>query len=151
MTSLEIGCGFPQISNELYKNNFKVYGTDISETVIKKSKKKYPKLRNNLFVSDFLNFSLYEKLNPDIIILSDITWYVLPGLKQFLKWYKGLNKKTYLIHSLSVYGKNKQKYGKDYFYDLETIKSFFKLKYLSSSYIENIDGNKHTFFLATNK
>ena len=89
--------------------------------------------------------------NVDIIILSDITWYVLPGLKQFLKWYKGLNKKTYLIHSLSVYGKNKQKYGKDYFYDLENIKSFFKLKYLSSSYIENIDGNKHTFFLATNK
>ena len=104
MTTLEIGCGFPQISDELYKNNFKVYGTDISETLIKKSKRKYPKLKNNLFVSNFLNFSLYEKLNPDILILSDITWYVLPELKQFIKWYKGLKKETYLIHSLALYG-----------------------------------------------
>jgi predicted TPR repeat methyltransferase len=151
MTTLEIGCGFPQISNELYKNNFKVYGTDISEALIIKSKRKYPKLKNNLFVSNFLNFSLYQKLNPDIIILSDITWYVLPELKQFIKWYKGLKKETYLIHSLAVYDKGKQKYGKDYFYDLKTIKSFFKLNYLSTGYIENIGEDNHTFFLGTNK
>jgi len=151
LTTLEIGCGFPQISNELLKNGFKVYGTDISETVIRKSKKKYPKLKNNLFVSNFLNFSLYEKLNPDIIILSDITWYILPELKKFIKWYKGLKKEVYLIHSLAVYGKDKQKYGKEYFYDLSSIKSFFKLKYLSLGYIENISNDKHTFFLGTNK
>jgi hypothetical protein len=151
LTTLEIGCGFPQISNQLLKNGFKVYGTDISETVIRKSKKKYPKLKNILFVSNFLNFSLYEKLNPDIIILSDITWYILPELKKFIKWYKGLKKEVYLIHSLAVYGKNKQKYGKEYFYDLNTIKSFFKLKFLSSGYIENISNGKHTFFLGTNK
>ena len=151
LTTLEIGCGFPQISNQLHKSGFKVYGTDISETVIRKSKKKYSKLKNNLFVSNFLNFSLYEKLNPDIIILSDITWYILPELKQFIKWYRGLKKEVHLIHSLAVYGKNKQKYGKKYFYDLESIKSFFKLKYLSSGYIENIGKDKHTFFLATNK
>mgnify|MGYP001369433420 CR=1 FL=1 len=151
LTTLEIGCGFPQISNQLLKDGFKVYGTDISETVIRKSKKKYPKLKNILFVSNFLNFSLYEKLNPDIIILSDITWYILPELKHFIKWYKGLKKEVYLIHSLAVYGKNKQKYGKEYFYDLNSIKSFFKLKYLSSGYIENIGKDGHTFFLGTNK
>jgi len=151
LITLEIGCGFPQISNQLLKNGFKVYGTDISETVIRKSKKKYPKLKNVLFVSNFLNFSLYEKLNPDIIILSDITWYILPELKKFIKWYKGLKKEVYLIHSLSVYGKKKQKYGKEYFYDLKSIKSFFKLKYLSSGYIENMGNDNHTFFLGTNK
>ena len=150
VTTLEIGCGFPQISYELLKNGFKAYGTDISKTVIKKSKKKYPKLKNNLFTSNFLNFSLYEKLNPDIIILSDITWYILPELKSFIKWYKNLNKRIYLIHSLTVYGRNKQKYGKEYFYDLKSIKSFFKLNYLSSGYFENISGDKHTFFLANN-
>ena len=151
LTILEIGCGFPQISNQLHKNGFKVYGTDISETVIKKSKKKYPKLKNNLFESNFLNFKLYEKLKPDIIILSDITWYVLPELKEFIKWFKKLKRNTYLIHSLAVYDKNVQKYGKKYFYDLKTIKLFFKLKYLSTAYIEHINGDKHTFFLATNK
>ncbi len=151
MTTLEIGCGFPQISNELKKNNFKVYGTDISETVIKKSKRKYPTLKNNLFVSSFSNFKLYEKLKPDIIILSDVTWYILPELKKFIKWYISLEKKTYLIHSLAVYNKNTQKYGKDYFYDLDSIKSFFNLNYISSGYLENIDGDTHTFFLAKNR
>jgi hypothetical protein len=43
------------------------------------------------------------------------------------------------------------KYGKEYFYDLNTIKSYFKLNYLSSGYIENIDGDIHTFFLGVNK
>ena len=151
LVTLEIGCGYPQISYELYLKKFKVYGTDISETIIKKSKKKYPKLKNNLFVSNFLNFSLYEKIKPDIIILSDITWYVLPELKQFIRWYKNLKSKTYLIHSLAVYGKNYQKYGKEYFYDLDTIKSYFKLNYLSSGNIENVNGDKHTFFLASNR
>ena len=150
LTTLEIGCGFPQISYELYLKKFKVYGTDISKTVIEKSKIKYPKIKNNLFVSNFLSFSLYEKLKPDIIILSDISWYVLPDLKRFIKWYKNLKKKTYLIHSLAVYDKGHQKYGKEYFHDLKTIKSFFRLKYLSTGYIEHIDLGNHTFFLAEN-
>jgi len=150
-TTLEIGCGFPQISHELHLRKFKAYGTDISETVIKKSKKKYPKLKKNLYVSTFLNFPLYEKIKPDIIILSDISWYVLPELKKFLRWYKNLKSKTYLIHSLAVYTKGKQKYGKKYFHDLKSIKSFFKLNFLSSGYIKNIDGDIHTFFLAKNK
>ena len=60
-------------------------------------------------------------------------------------------KEVYLIHSLAVYGKNKQEYGKQYFHDLKGIKSFFNLNYLSSGYIENIDEDKHTFFLGTNK
>ena len=149
--TLEIGCGYPQISYELYKKKFTVYGTDISKTVIEKSKKKYPELKNNLYVSNFLNFSLYKKIKPNIIILSDISWYILPELKKFIEWYKNLKFQTYLIHSLTVYEKNKQKYGNEYFSNLDTIKSFFKLNYLSSGYIENIDGVKHAFFLSNNK
>jgi SAM-dependent methyltransferase len=148
--TLEIGCGYPQISYELYKKKFTVYGTDISKTVIEKSKKKYPELKNNLYVSNFLNFSLYEKIKPDIIILSNISWYILPELKKFIEWYKNLKKKTYLIHSLTVYAK-RQKYGKEYFHDLNTIKSYFKLNYLSYGYIKNIDSNLQTFFLGVNK
>ncbi len=151
LSTLEIGCGFPQISNQLNKNGFEAYGTDISKTVIRKSKKKYPNLKKNLFVSNFLNFSLYEKLNPDIIILSNITWYILPQLEQFIEWYKNLKKEVYLIHSLSVCGKDEQKYGKEFFYDLKSIKSFFKIKYLSSGYIENKAEDQHAYFLGTNK
>lgn len=151
LTVLEIGCGFAHISNQLYKNGFKVYGTDISETVIKKSKKKYPKIKNNLFHSDFSNFQLYEKLNPDIIILSNISWYVLPKLKKFIKWFKSSKKKVYLIHTLTLYNKNKQKYGRNFFTDLKSIKSFFKLKYLSYGTVSNNKNEKNSFFLGVNK
>ena len=93
LTTLEIGCGYPQISNNLSKIGFDSFGTDISKTVIAKSKKKYPKLKNKLFISNFDNYELYKKINPDIIILSDITWYILPQLKNFLKWFKKIKKK----------------------------------------------------------
>ena len=145
LITLEIGCGYPQISNKLLTHGFNSFGTDISETVIKKSKQKFPKLKNKLFVSEFLNFNLYNKINPDIFILSDITWYILPELGKFISYFKKLKKK-YLIHSLAVYGKNNQKYGKNYFCDLQSIKKYFKLNYLSSGYVQNAD-EQHTFFL----
>ena len=47
--TLEIGCGFSQISNKLFKNNFNVFGTDIFEAVIKKTIRNYPKLKNKFF------------------------------------------------------------------------------------------------------
>ena len=63
------------------------------------------KLKNTLFVSNFLNFSLYEKLNPDIIILSDITWYILPELKKFIKWRPKLHKLSKIVKSCVIWEK----------------------------------------------
>lgn len=145
--TIEIGCGYPQISNELQKLKFNSYGTDISTTVINKSKKKYKKLRNNLFVSNFNNFHIYKKINPDIFIMSNITWYVLPQLKVFLKYLKKNHKNKYLIHSLSVYGK-KQKYGNKFFKNSDGIKKFFKLKYITTGELINKDKSGYSFFLA---
>ena len=60
-----------------------------------------------------------------------------------------IKKKTFLIHSLAVYGKNKQKYGKNYFYDLKAVKKFFKLNFYQAE-IYNME-RKPYFFLSTNK
>jgi hypothetical protein len=144
--TLEIGCGYPQISNRLHALGYESYATDISKTIISKSKKKYPKIKKNLFVSKFLNYELYDKLNPDVFILSDVSWYVLPELKDFLKYFKS-KKNRYLIHSLAIYNKNKQKYGREYFYDLESIKKYFKLNYIYSGYMNYQNNNLHSYFL----
>lgn len=151
MKTLEIGCGFPQITDKLRKLGFNVYGTDISETVIMKSKKKYPHLKKKLFVSRFLNFDLYKKIDPEIIILNDITWYVLPELRKFINWFKRQKKRKYLVHGLCLYGKKKQKYGKNYFYDLPTIIKYFNLHFLSTALINNYNADQHSVFLASNK
>ncbi len=149
ITVLEIGCGYPQILEKLKSNGFKVYGIDISETVINKSKKKFPRLRKNIFCSDLLNSKLIKKMNPDIYIMSDVSWYVLPKLKKFLKNIKTLKKNSFLIHSLTMYDKKKQKYGKKFFTNLKEIKKFFNLKFIFSGNII-IDEKKsnYSFFLA---
>ena len=79
--------------------------------------------------------------------MSNISWYVLPQLKSFLKFLKKNHKNKYLIHSLSVYGK-KQRYGNNYFKNLNEIINFFGLKYLAKGEILNNDRSGITFFLA---
>jgi hypothetical protein len=149
LKTIEIGCGYPIISNSLHNLGFTSYGTDISKTVINRSKKmkNFQKLKKKLFVSKFLNFKLYDKLNADIYIMSEISWYVLPFIKSFLNYLRS-KKNVYLIHSLTVYKKNNQSYGKEYFYDLKSIKNYFDLNYICSINIDYENGNKNAFFIA---
>tara|TARA_B100001121_G_C18658437_1_gene607625 strand:+ start:584 stop:1216 length:633 start_codon:yes stop_codon:yes gene_type:complete len=144
LKTLEIGCGFGQLSKDLKKLKFNAHGTDISSTAIKKAKK------NSLvkfYTSEFLNFKLYKKINPDIFILSEVSWYVLPDLKKFIKFLRKNYKNKYIIHTLAIYYPGKQKYGKRYFSDLKGILNFFNLKYIE--YGEKWTKEEgRTFFLA---
>ena len=144
LKTLEIGCGFGQLSKDLKKLKFDAFGTDISKTAIKKAKKDG---LAKFYTSEFLNFKLYKKINPDIFILSEVSWYILPELKKFLKFLKKNFKNKYLIHTLAIYYPGKQKYGKKYFTDLKGILKFFNLEYLE--YGEKWTKEEgRTFFLA---
>jgi 2-polyprenyl-3-methyl-5-hydroxy-6-metoxy-1,4-benzoquinol methylase len=147
LITLEIGCGFGQLTEKLAKLGFKAFGTDISETAIKKAKARSQKNQKNFFTSKFSNYSLYTKINPDIIILSEITWYVLPELKSFIKFIKKKFKNKYLIHSLAIYYPGQQKYGKEYFTNNNEILKFFNLKYIEWGEKWNKEEGR-TFFLA---
>ena len=144
---VEIGCGYPQITNELTKKKFDAYGIDISSVAIQKAKKKYPNLKKKLFCSDINNFKLYDEIRPNIYIMSEVTWYVLPKLKKFLKFFKK-QKNSFLIHSLAIYDKGDQKYGTEYFVDHDSIKKYFKLNYIASGYIDDLNNDKSSFFVA---
>ena len=144
LKTLEIGCGFGQLSKELKKLKFNAYGTDISETAIKKAQKRS---LVKFYTSEFLNFKLYKKINPDVFILSEVSWYVLPELKKFIKFLKKNYKNRYIIHTLAIYYPGKQKYGKRYFSDLKGILKFFNFKYIE--YGEKWTKEEgRTFFLA---
>ncbi len=79
------------------------------------------------------------ELDPDIIIMAEITWYVLDHLADFkerLQIYAAARERpTYLIHLLTTYAPGIQKYGADYFTDLDGIMAFFDLDYLESGFI----------------
>lgn len=144
LTTLEIGCGFGQLTKNLSKLGFNSIGSDVSETAIKKAK-----INNKckFYTSDFSNYKLYLRINPDIIIMSEITWYVLPKLKDFIIFIKKNFKNKYLIHTLAIYYPGKQKYGKEYFTNLKGILDFFNLKYIEYGEKWNSDEGR-TFFLA---
>ena len=144
LRTLEIGCGFGQLTSNLSKLKFKSFGTDISSTAITKAKKIG---KGKFYTSSFLNFELYKKINPDVIILAEISWYVLPELKKFIKLIKKNFKNKYLIHTLAIYYPGKQKYGKEYFTNLKEILEFFNMKYIEhGEKWTNEEGR--TFFLA---
>ena len=110
LKSIEIGCGLGKLTEDLSKIGLRSIGTDISETAIKKAKIKNK--RSNFYVSDVINDELYLKIKPDIFIMSEITWYILPDLKKFISFLRKNFKNKYLIHTLAIHHPKKQKYGK---------------------------------------
>jgi hypothetical protein len=91
-----------------------------------------------------------SSLNPDIIIMAELTWYMLDFLDDFIVNLKSYAKykQVYLIHLLTTYDDGVQKYGKDKFSDLNGILKYFDMNYLEYGYIQS--GNSQgTFFVAS--
>ena len=150
----EIGCGFGHLTSDLTKNGISCYGIDISKKAIEKAKLIYPKCK--FYNSDFLDFNLFNKEKTNVFLFAEITWYILPSLKKFLKNlvdYKAKNNfPIYLIHILTTYPPGVQKYGIEYFTDLDGILKFFNLDYLETGSINyNLNGSldsQGTYFIS---
>ncbi len=144
--TFEIGCGFGKLTKDLDKLGFNASGMDISKTAIKKAR---TNSKCKFYVSDLLNYDLYLKVNPDIIIMPEVTWYVLPQLKPFLNFLKKNFKNKYFIHTLATYDDKIQKYGRSYFKNLGEILKYFNLNYIEygQKYDTKINESR-TFFLA---
>ena len=152
--SCEIGCGFGFITSDLTKEGIKCIGTDISPTAIEKAKKIHSEC--NFEVADFNDFEFYKKEKINVFMMAEITWYVLPQLKSFIENLKNMreemNEPIFLIHLLSTYADGVQKYGSDYFTDLEGILNYFSLNYVEYGYIvggkEYDAESRGTYFVA---
>lgn len=130
--TVELGCGFGLLTSALADHGFISHGVDISETAIK-----FAKEMNNS--GTYHNFDVVEfeniiSLAPDILLMSEISWYILPHLRKFilnLKEYASDRRESiYLFHSLTTYAPGIQKYGLNYFSNLNEILDFFSLDYL---------------------
>lgn len=147
---LEIGCGHGHFTNELCKIAGNASGIDISKTAIQTAKNLYPNC--NFYDSNISDIDTIKLINPDCIMLVEITWYVLDHLDSFKKEiYKHFSKKNIgFFHSLMTYKPGEQQYGKDFFTCGEEINEYF------SDIIEILDfgeigkkeygGGKRTFF-----
>jgi predicted TPR repeat methyltransferase len=144
---IELGCGFGHYTKRIADIGVDVLGIDVSETAIQKARLLYPNLQ--FAVGDILDFDLYRQYRPDIIVMAEITWYVLDKLDTFLKFVRSELPDTYLIHLLTTYPPGVQQYGKDKFTNLDEIMRYFGMQYLEwgeMSYPE-MEGCKRTYFI----
>ena len=151
---VELGCGFGHLTESLRKNGFDALGTDISKTAIKKASNLYPESRfKQLSFNDFDNLF---SLKPSILIMAEITWYILDDLDQFLvrlnEYAKQSQEPVFLIHLLATYEPGVQKYGADKFTNLEEIIKYFNLEYLEYGFVKTVtsfdDKSQGTYFAA---
>jgi SAM-dependent methyltransferase len=144
---IELGCGLGHFTKKISDLGVDILGLDISTTAIQKAKNNYPNC--NFAVGDILDFEIYREYKPDVIVMAEITWYVLEKLDYFLEFLRTETPKVYLIHLLTTYPAGIQKYGKDRFTNLKEIMSYFGAKYLEWGEISypEMEGCNRTYFL----
>lgn len=132
-STLEVGCGLGWMTEFLHQNGFQSRGTDISQECISIAKKRNSEL--DLHVAKFNDEKHIIDFHPNIIIMNQITWYVLDEIHEFIDLVKKLpktDKPTFLIHSLAMYAKGEQTYGLEYFTNHDELKRYFDLDYIFS-------------------
>jgi len=136
---IDIGCGLGHLTNSLHKQNFEIIGIDVSKTAIQKARSLYPSA--NFLEGTFENLDELLIFDADIYIMSEITWYILGELDNFLSniRQKSMKRKRpiYLIHLLTTYKEGMQKYGIDKFTNLNEILEYFNMNYLESGFIRS--------------
>jgi len=80
---------------------------------------------------------LLHRLKPDVIVMAEITWYILPELAAVLrnlqKEAQSRDQPLYLIHMLATYSPGEQGYGTEFFTTHDEILEYFQLKYLEAA------------------
>lgn len=144
---VELGCGFGDFTAKLQQVAKSVLGIDVSETAIQKAKSRHPEL--NFTAADILDFDVYRHFKPDCIVMAEITWYVLEKLDAFKSFLNTEMHGRGIIHLLMTYREDEQKYGREYFTNLDGIMKYWDcidFKDWGSFSRKEYNGGKRTFF-----
>lgn len=138
---LDIGCGKGAFTYRIKKARpyCDIMGVDISETAIIKAR--------NLYQSEGIDFRTIDVEKEyrnilrkyDLIILSQIVWYILPHLEEIILYLlkSGLKKNGYLLINQAFYKPDEQTYGKGI---LSTIEDLIRI--IGIDPIELIETNR---------
>jgi len=127
----DIGCGKGAFTARLKRKlpKAKILAIDIAPTAIKKAKKKYEKLGINFKVMDIQKEyrNITEKF--DLILVSQLMWYILPKFQEIMRYLvKNALKKWLVISKSAFYKPGEQKYGKEIVQTPEDMISLINLK-----------------------
>lgn len=112
---LECGCGLGYYADWIQRETgITPKSVDISPVAIEKAKKLFPQLDFEVvdICTDLHKFKTY-----DCVLFAEIIWYILPNLKGLFEVLERDFKGKYLVVN-QVFYKGTQKYGNDYFTNL---------------------------------
>lgn len=142
---LDMGCGKGQYSEQIAALGYDVLGVDISPTAVERGKELVPNV--NFAVGGPESFDLMRENKPDVIVLSQISWYILDQIKPFLEFLKTELPDTLVLHMLSIYPPGRQKFGVEYFHDTPSILKYFDMEFWEYAEFTTHDGLGDTVFL----
>jgi 2-polyprenyl-3-methyl-5-hydroxy-6-metoxy-1,4-benzoquinol methylase len=79
--TLEIGCGFGYLTQRLTEMGFSATGIDVAPTALKQARELHPGAA--FFCRAFEDDGVLDTYEPDIVVCSEVTWYVLDHLDDF--------------------------------------------------------------------
>jgi SAM-dependent methyltransferase len=122
---LDVGCGLGSFTSSILTRNGggRITGCDISETAIEKASATYPHIE--FVVRNILTDNLDDLGVFDVIVLSEVLWYILDDIEGvFKKAAKSLSESGILgIHQ---YFPDDQKFGRNMIDGLDGFESFIK-------------------------
>jgi SAM-dependent methyltransferase len=144
---VELGCGYGRYANALATLGLDVVGLDIVSGAVAKARANFPQLRFE--VAGIENHDLIGQMNPDVIVMSHVTWYVLPELKAFVDFLHERLPNTMLYHVVSMYPEAEQRYGRDYFTNGDELRKFFGMRYAEWGEIHSVGLGTDNYFLGS--
>jgi SAM-dependent methyltransferase len=145
-TVIELGCGFGHFSARMAATGLKAVGIDISPTAISIARARHGAVE--FHAGSIEDHELIRRLQPDVIVMAEVTWYVLECLPGFLAFLRSELPNCYVLHLLTTYPPGVQTYGNEYFTDLAGIQKYFGMQYLESGEVR-ISAGTRTWFLGT--
>ncbi|MCF8131389.1 MAG: class I SAM-dependent methyltransferase [Deltaproteobacteria bacterium] len=144
---IEIGCGLGDFMARIASVASVTLGIDISETAIIKARQRHPDLE--FMVGDVLDYHIHRQFKPDAIVLAETTWYILDKLDSFKSFLHRDMRGVGLIHLLMTYRGDEQKYGREFFTELDSIMNYWdcvSFEEWGSFSSKEYNGGKRTFF-----
>lgn len=142
---VELGSGLGHFTARMAGLGLDVTGIDVSETAVAKARAAHPGL--TFTTARFNQFDVVRQLAPDVIVMAEITWYVLDDLRAFLTFIRENLPDCLVLHLLMTYPPGTQQYGREFFTDLDGILRFFDMRVLESGEVRVPEGGRRTYFL----
>lgn len=147
---LDIGCGNGLYTDRIRSEaNAEVLGIDVSPTAVANARAQYPLSRFE--VASANEVARFADMKPTAICMCGLTWCILDVFKDLLAAIREHFSGALIFHTLTFYGLEKQRYGRDHFTSLEELLPFFQGMTIEETLVHVVhptDGSYNTLVVA---